>query len=253
MVAETEIEGPETWVAGVDGCRGGWLVVLRPLLDAGRARAQMLKSFADVLEISPRPSVIGVDMPIGLPECSGIGGRVADVEARANLGARQSAVFAVPSRAAVMQQDYGRACEVALETSDPPRKVSKQCFNLFGKIRQIDALMSPELQQRVFESHPELGFWALNGQHPLDEPKKVKSRPHEPGLELRRGLLQADGYDARFLRDLGGFKASVAGPDDLLDAAVCASTAARIARGEAVRFPADPPIDSKGLRIEIWG
>lgn len=241
------------WVAGVDGCPGGWLVVLRPLDRPAQACALLLATFAEVLSLEPHPVVIGVDMPIGLPELAGIGGRRADTEARAHLGQRQSSIFAVPSRAAVMETDYRRACEVAFATSDPPRKVSKQCFHLFGKIREIDALMTSRLQERVRETHPELAFWALNGEMALDQPKKVKSRPYEPGLELRRGLLEAAGYDARFLRDRSPFKARDVGADDLLDAAVCSWTAARIARGGGRCFPQAPLIDRKGLRMEIWG
>lgn len=240
------------WVAGVDGCPGGWLVVLRRLDDPATAHARLLPTFADVLALPEAPRIIAVDMPIGLPERSGIGGRICDVAARANLGQRQSAVFAVPSRVAVMEGDYRRACDAAFATSDPPRMVSKQAFNLFPKIREIDALMTPALQNRVFEVHPELAFWALNCERELDQPKKVKSRPHDVGLELRKGLLAAAGYDRAFLESRP-FRSSEAGADDLLDAAVCSWTAVRLARGAARRFPADPSYDARGLRMEIWG
>jgi len=243
----------QRFVAGVDGCPGGWLVVLRPIDDAAQAQAQLVSKFSDVLGVQPAPAIIGVDMPIGLPDVSGVGGRRADIEARANLGARQSAVFAVPSRTAVMQPVYSEACAVAMRTSVPPRKVSKQCFNLFLRIREIDALMTPAVQARVYETHPELGFWALNGERPLGEPKKMKSRPHPAGLELRRDLLSAAGYSRRFLEDMSAFPARHAGADDLLDAAACAWSAARIVNGTAQRFPKVPPLDSKGLRMEIWG
>ncbi len=242
-----------TWVAGVDGCPGGWLVVMRPLSDPAASRIQLVQTFAEVLGLEPRPSVIGIDMPIGLPPIAGIGGRRADVEARANLGKRQSSIFAVPSRAAVMEHDYRTACGIALQTSDPPRKISKQCFFLFPKIRQIDALMTPALQSRIYETHPEVAFWALNRGVPLDEPKKVKSRPYPPGLEQRRSLLTSAGYDRAFLQAGHGIRARDAAPDDLLDATVCSWTAARIARGEGCRFPLTPSLDAKGLRMEIWG
>lgn len=243
----------DNWVAGVDGCPGGWLVVLRPLDDPSRARAILLATFAEVLALEESPATIAVDMPIGLPEVSGIGGRRADVEARVNLGPRRASVFAVPSRAAVMQTGYRDACNIAHATSEPPRKVSRQCFNLFPKIREIDALMRPALQERVYETHPELGFWALNGGNALGEAKKVRSRPHPPGLALRRRLLDGAGYDARFLADTSAFPARYVGPDDVLDAAVCAWTAARIALGQGRRFPAEPGLDARGLRMEVWG
>jgi predicted RNase H-like nuclease len=240
------------WVAGVDGCPGGWLVVVRRLHDPASAEARLLRSFADVLALPEAPRIIAVDMPIGLPDRIGLGGRPCDVGARANLGQRQSAVFAVPSRATVMETDYRRACEKALATSDPPRKVAKQTFHLFPKIREIDALMNPALQERVVECHPELAFWALNGERPLELPKKVKSRPFADGLALRRDLLARAGYSRAWL-GAHPFRAAEAGLDDLLDAAACSWSAARVARGEARRFPTDPPRDARGLRMEIWG
>lgn len=244
------MSGP--WVAGVDGCRGGWAVVLRPIDSAGPLTCRLVARFADVLTAPEQPVVIAVDMPIGLPERGSLGGRLADRAARAGLGGRQSAVFAVPSRAAVQERDYGRACAVALATSDPPRKVSKQTFNLFPKIREVDAEMSQALQARVREVHPEVAFWMLNGARPLSEPKKVKSRPYPPGLALRRELLAQAGFPIDRL-DAFRARSDEAGPDDILDAAICSWTAARIARGEARCFPADPPRDATGLRMEIWG
>ncbi len=239
------------WVAGVDGCPGGWLVVLRRVGDAATARAYLLRRFADVLALTQAPHLITVDMPIGLPERAGLGGRTCDVAARAMLGQRQSAVFAVPARAAVMETEYRAACQAAFAASDPPRMVAKQTFNLFPKIREIDLLMTPELQERVRECHPELAFWALNGERALDLPKKVKSRPFADGLDLRRALLAAAGYDRAFLA-AAPFRAADAGPDDLLDAAACAWSAARIHPGQGKCFPSAPPIDRRGLRMEIW-
>ncbi len=236
----------EAYVAGADGCRAGWVVVLRPMRGRLPFIARVVASFAEVLALPEAPGTIAVDMPIGLPELTGAGGRLADVEARARLGGRQSAVFAVPARAAVMETDYRAACAVAQRHSDPPRKVAKQTFNIFPKIREVDALMTPELQERVVECHPEVAFWAMRGEA-LDQPKKVKSRPYEPGLALRRGLLEQAGFPADFLRDVP----AGAGADDLLDACACAWTAGRLLVGEAIRFPAEPPRDARGLRQEI--
>ncbi|MEZ5851220.1 MAG: DUF429 domain-containing protein [Hyphomicrobiaceae bacterium] len=236
----------EGYIAGVDGCRAGWIVVLRPR-DVGRPYvARVVASFADVLALPEAPQAIAVDMPIGLPDRTGPGGRLADVEARSRLGGRQSAVFAVPARAAVMEREYRAACAVALLHSDPPRKVAKQTFNIFAKIREVDALMTPELQQRVVECHPEVAFWAMRGAA-LDEPKKVKSRPYEPGLALRRDLLEQAGFPKCFVCDVP----AGAGADDLLDACACAWTAGRYLDGVAMRFPAEPQCDALGLRQEI--
>ncbi|MBX9924907.1 MAG: DUF429 domain-containing protein [Hyphomicrobiaceae bacterium] len=240
-------------VAGVDGCPGGWLVVVRDVDDPTSAEMRIVPTFAEVLAGEPALAMVAVDIPIGLPDRIGPGGREADVAARTVLGQRQSAVFAVPSRAAVMEPDYRTACAIAFATSDPPRKISKQAFNLFPKIRQVDAVMTPELQARVREVHPEVAFAALNGWRPLELAKKVKSQPNGPGLDLRRSLLEAAGYRAAFLLPPSWLRRKDAGPDDLLDAAVNSWAAARLVRGEARCFPERPMVDSKGLRCEIWG
>ncbi len=240
------------WVAGVDGCRTGWVVVLHPLNDPAAAILRHVATFADVLALPENPIAVAIDIPIGLPPTTSTGGRDADVKARRVLGGRQSAVFAVPARAAVMCTDYREACAAALATSEPPRKVSKQAFNIFPKIREVDALMTPDLQTRIREVHPEVAFWALNGCAALETPKKIKSRPNPDGLAQRRALLAGAGYDQAFLTRQH-LPAKDAGPDDVLDATVNAWSAQRIARGEAVRFPDQPDRDEKGLAIEIWG
>src|SRR5262245_30195835 len=130
----------DIWLAGVDGCSAGWIAAfVRP--DGGEARLRVLSRFADVLAAPETPREIAVDMPIGLPGRPGPGGRAAENAVRALLGARQSSVFSVPSRAAIYAEDYSAACARALSTSDPPRKVSKQLFNIAPRIREIDALL----------------------------------------------------------------------------------------------------------------
>lgn len=238
------------WVAGADGCPAGWVVVLRELGGAVSPRARLVAAFADLVALPEAPRIIAIDMPIGLPEHTTIGGRAPDIAARSRLGKRQSSVFAVPSRRAVMAPDYITACTIALETSDPPRKIAKQTWHLFPRIREIDALMTPALQERVFECHPEVAFWAMNGERALEEPKKVKSRPYEPGLVLRRRLLTEAGYPPAFLAATS-FRRPAAGIDDFLDACACAWTAERILAGTAHTFPTEPPLDARGLRQEI--
>jgi len=237
----------DIWLAGVDGCPGGWLVaLLRPT--GAEARARIVPNFADVLTASEAPTVIAVDIPIGLPER--VGGRAAENAVRPLLGARQSSVFSVPSRSAVYAGDYREACRLAQETSEPPRKVSKQLFNIAPKIREVDeTLRTSSAAGRVFEVHPELAFWRLNGGRALTEPKKVKGRCYEPGLALRRGLLIAAGIAAEAVN---AAPPKGAGPDDLLDALACAAIARRIHAGIAQPFPDPPPLDAFGLRMAIW-
>jgi predicted RNase H-like nuclease len=237
------------WLAGVDGCAGGWIAAyVHP--QGSEVRVRIVPRFADVLSVPEQPAVVAVDMPIGLPERVGAGGRAAESCVRPLLGARQSSVFSVPSRAAIYAADYREACRVAQATSEPPRKVSKQLFNIAPKIREVDeALRATQTATRVFEVHPELAFWRLNGGRALTEPKKVKSRPYEPGLALRRRLLIAASLPADAVN---APPPKGAAADDLLDALACAAIARRIHAGDAQPFPNPPPRDAFGLAMAIW-
>ena len=167
------------------------------------------------------------------------------------LGARQSSVFSVPSRAALAAEDYADACRIAFASSEPPRKVSKQLFMLAPKIREVDALLRDyaALAGRVFEVHPEVALWRLNGERALHEPKKVKGRCYEPGLVLRRSLLVAAGVAEELVN---GAPPKGAGADDLLDALACLAIARRIHAGLARPFPDPPARDAFGLPMAIW-
>lgn len=195
--------------------------------------------------------MIAVDIPIGLPERAGPGGRRPENAVLPLIGARQSSVFSVPSRAAIYATQYRDACRVAFATSDPPRRVSRQLFMIAPKIREVDETLraDPVLRAKVFEVHPEVAFWRLNGDRALSEPKKVKGTPYRPGLALRRRLLVAAGYPQTVV-DAAPPKG--AGSDDVLDALACSAIARRLHAGSAKPFPDAPGRDDYGLSMAIW-
>ncbi len=238
------------WVCGVDGCPPGCLAAFGHL-GTGEVRVRILPDFEAILAAREEARIIAIDMPIGLPDRIEGPGRAAEQAVRPLLGARQSSVFSIPSRDAVHTMDYGAACSVALATSTPPRKISKQGFMLFDKIREIDRILiaRPELATRVFEVHPEVAFWRMNGEKALQEPKKVKGRPYAPGITLRRRLLIAEGLPADAVN---APPPRGAGVDDLLDALASLAVARRLHHGLATPFPSPPPRDRHGLPIAIW-
>lgn len=247
-------------LAGVDGCKAGWIMVQRG--PAGGPAASVHASFVDLLAALPADAVIAVDMPIGLPDVSGKGGRGPEALVRPLLGQRQSSVFSIPSRAAVhaetaafttveaWHEAHRRASAVAMATSNPPRGVSIQAFGIFAKIREIDTLLAsrPQLRGRVFESHPEVAFWRLNGGKAMALPKKIKGAVNPAGMEERRELLSRHGYDRAFLAQPAPNGAAA---DDFLDAAAMQVIAGRIARGEAVSYPDPPLVDGRGIPVAI--
>lgn len=253
-------------VAGVDGCKdrrngeGGWVAVI--VEPDGTAHATRIKALAELFARPLAPDIVAVDMPIGLPDHVEAKGRPPERLVRPRLGRRQSSVFSMPSRTAVYASEdatvpeaerYRHACALARATSTPPRAVAKQGFALFPRIIEIDRWLreTPALQPRVFECHPEVSFWAMNGGMALPEPKKAKNAPFPPGLELRRRLLQAAGFPPDLLSPLKARELRV-GQDDLIDACAAAWTAGRIARRAAESFPSPPERDAHGLPIAIW-
>jgi predicted RNase H-like nuclease len=249
-MVETREAMTTQWLAGVDGCRDGWIVAF--VAPAGpEARVRVVPGFADILAAPEQPIVIAVDMPIGLPERIGANGRGPERAVRPLLGQRQSSVFAVPSRRAVYAADFADVCRLAVETSEPPRKVSRQLFALAPKIKEIDTQLraAPALTARVYEVHPEVAFWRLNGETALTEPKKIKGTPYGPGLAERRRLRVGEGFSGGVVEAVAPKGAAA---DDLLDALACAAVARRIHEGRAMPFPDPPLADAYGLPMAIW-
>ena len=251
----------DIWLAGLDACRGGWLVVfVRP----GRGEIQsprIIQEFADVLESIEKPRIVAVDIPIGLPEQSEIKGRAPEREVRPLLGKLKSSVFRVPSRSSIEvgandaisddKERYLHCCAIARSTSLDNKAFGKQSFCLFRKIIQVDRVLRTERQpnERVFEVHPEVAFWRLNGSEPLSEPKKCNHRCHEPGLACRRRLLITEGFPDDIVNQVPPNGADY---DDLLDALACAAIARRIHEKQAKSFPHAYRCDAFGLRMAIW-
>ncbi len=227
------------WIAGVDGCRAGWFVALVEYgRGTGREEHRICTSFREVLDLEPKPTIIAVDIPIGLLEEPSAGGRECDKEARLLLGTpRRSSVFTPPTRAALASATYEEAQGFGAG-------MSRQAFGILPKIREVDPLMTPEVQETVREIHPELCFYGLTG-HPMRHNKRLTE-----GKAERLGALQ--GRFSGIERALGVFPRSRVGSDDVLDAYAAAWTALGIAENAARRIPPRPPIDAKGLRMEMW-
>ena len=85
-----------------------------------------------------RLRAVAIDIPIGLPES---GPRRADVEARRRVGPRRNSVFPAPARAVLGATTYAEACARSRQVSG--KAISKQLFNILGKIAEVDALVTP--------------------------------------------------------------------------------------------------------------
>ncbi len=194
----------------------------------------LVRDFAAVLERCEDSVCIALDVPIGLPDVASKGGRPADAQASERLGKRRSSIFSAPSRAALegFRQGLGFG-EVSALNGEVG--LTLQAFNLLKKIDEVDRLMTPALQARVREVHPETAF-ALAAGEPLTHSKQTGK-----GLAERRKVLEAVGFEVRNQPKLKA--------DDVLDAAIACWSADRLVRGTALVLGGEP--DSRGLKMEI--
>jgi predicted RNase H-like nuclease len=223
-------------VAGVDGCRAGWVVATSER--EGELRLEVVGPF-DVVAgrvADGSLALVAVDMPIGLSDC---GPRRCDVEARALLGPRRSSVFPAPVRAVLACTDYPSGLAASRAASGVG--LSKQAWNLVGKIREVEASARRLGWSLVAEVHPELAFTALTGA-PMVHPKRTAAGRAARLEALRRPYPLIDG-----LLDEGRWPG--AAPDDLLDAAALAWSARRLLRGEGRSVGGE--VDPTGLPMRI--
>jgi len=226
-----------TVACGIDGCRGGWVVVtarVRPW----RVLTIDVVGRLDAALAGPA-EFVAIDMPIGLARN---GPRACDQIARSMLGPRRSSVFPAPVRAVLGAEDYPDARRRSRAASGVG--LSKQTWNLVPKIIELDSLMTPALQDRVREAHPELVFARLGGA-PMSAHKRTPA-----GRAERLGLIGGTTAAPGAISGTGpGLRATA---DDLVDALVLARVAADMATGHAF-VVGDGERDDRGLTMEIWG
>lgn len=230
------------FVAGVDGCRGGWLTCF--LSESGEFQFFVFGSPAAVVRHSRGADLLLVDVPIGLHESSF---RDCDTLAKKELGKEHSRVYMTPPRPVLSLSSYDERS--ALCDSMTGKKMSVQMNGILPLVLWWDraiAACDPG-SPGVRECHPEICFKYFN------DGKVLQSKHSGEGLLQRRQVL------SRYIRDLDGVltKAEEELPrgaylqDDLLDAMVCAVTAAGVWDGSLRTLPAEPERDGRGLAMEM--
>jgi predicted RNase H-like nuclease len=200
--------------------------------------------------MTERPAVLGLDMIVGLPDTAVPGGRACDRQARQLLGrARGASVFSPPAYTALSADTYEAAQRRNRATAPDAPGLSKQTYHLFPRLRAVADAVTPARQHRIREVHPELAFYAMNGDAPLADSKRT-----DAGRAARRTLLARHGVPD--MDDtLSSLATGAVGTDDVLDAHAACWTARRIYTGTAERCPPvseAAPHNARGLRMEIW-
>src|SRR4051812_10736988 len=168
-------------VIGIDGCRGGWLICRINVVTAEIDLVAFVRQLREVVDSEDSATHIAIDIPIGLPEAGR--SRKVDREARKLLTSlRGSSVFPAPARELLNKLTYSEANGHSRAVCG--KGLSRQAHAIFPKIAEVDEIMIPEMQDRVFEVHPEVCFWGLaNG--PMQYAKKTLA-----GYEERHRLLK---------------------------------------------------------------
>jgi predicted RNase H-like nuclease len=214
---------------GVDGCTGGWFAAV--LDDAGLETARY-GSFEEVWADHAGAERILVDVPIGLLDDAR---RPCDTAATERLGCRGSSVFYAPSRPVVELAKEEREVSHA-EASETQREatgngLSRQAWNITGKIAEVDAFLDAHAPGIVHESHPELCFYGF-----ADRPMAY-GKTTERGRTVRLAVLEEvlPGARASYEAAVARHPRSEVKRDDVVDALVLAAAAC----GELVSVPGD--------------
>lgn len=244
MPATQPRKSENEFVLGVDGCPAGWVFVA---LDTRKqdASAGVVKTIDTLLSGPGRDArVIMVDMPIGLKDR---GKRLCEAEARKYLGPRRSSIFPSPLRPML---DIDTYAEANAWGKTKGAGLSKQSWNIMGKIKELDTAMTPALQAKVKEAHPEVAFTRLRGA-PCD---LAKRKPE--GVAERLAALEEHGFptapETLYSELRKTHRAKDVKPDDLIDASALTLSGLAFLKGQCVRL-GDQEKDARGLIMEIIG
>jgi predicted RNase H-like nuclease len=232
----------EQFVGGVDGCKRGWLTCL--LSEAGGWSFFIFGSASAVLRYGRGADLILVDVPIGIHQS---GFRECDVLAKKELGKDHSRVYMVPPRPVLSLSRYDERSDLCKSMTG--KGMSVQTNVILPLVSWWDRAVAENNagSPRTRECHPEVCFKYLN------DGKVLQTKHSHEGLRQRREVL------SRFILDFDAVlaKADEDLPrgaylqDDLLDAMVCAVTAAGVWDGSLRTLPEFPERDERGLAMEM--
>lgn len=197
---------------GVDSCPHGWFATV---LTGGNIETKLYEDFSEVHTDNQEARVF-VDIPVGLPTGSR---RRCDIEARDLLGCRGNSVFFPPCESAAAIEDYDEANTRHREEMD--HGLSQQAHAISDKINEVQTVMDGTYDAPIYESHPELCFYALNGQ-PVAYSKSSKR-----GLVFRQHLLEEkhSGMNDKYEQILDDTLRKNIRRDDILDSMALALAA----------------------------
>ena len=227
-------ELPYSVVAGVTPWGRRWVTASAKVSGSNFAPEppRIYDSFIEVLDERPSFSVIVINAPVGYLDHSGAGVRSCDRDARALLAGRSMTARNAPTRSTLRG-----------DTSWTDDHLDAVSAMMLPSYREVATEISPYRQRVIYEGNPELSFYQLNKDAPLQRSKRL-----EVGRDERRTVLEERVPGIQKILDA---PLDLAPRKHLYDAAALLWTARRVFGHAARRLPAEAEWDSEGLRMEI--
>ena len=233
-------------LAGVDACKGGWIVARSQSWPCREVPClAVCPDFRAVIALTADCQRVAVDIPIGIPSGKQI--RPCDQEAKDFLrknGHNPAAVFFTPPREclpAKNAKEFQRLHKQVRSTG-----AGYPVWGFMKKLKQANEAMTPILQEKIIEFHPELAWLRLVG-------RNLSSKHEDEGIAERKKFLHPMLPELEHLLRWKDYLGRAAALDDLLDALIGLAVAMASLRGSPYRLPATvPEADTTGLRMEIW-
>ena len=226
---------PGRSIAGIDGCKRGWVMVRRD--DEGQFEKLIVGALYDL----PPTDFLLIDIPIGLPDS---GRRNCDVIARRVLGSKRGrSVFSGARRPLLSMKS--RECAHVWGRKQDKLGVNMQLWAILPKMREADCWIRAASSLAVREGHPELSFYAVAGR-PMEHNKKTAAGRNER-LNALTGFVDEANVHEWLDRTRGAGTAR----DDILDSLALCRSVARLALDCHCTLPSRPPRDAHGLAMEM--
>ena len=233
-------------VAGIDGCKNGWVAVSLSTKGAIIVQEQTFSTFMEHLHGA---DAILIDMPIGLARNKEEAAHRPEKLARKFIPGKGASIFNAPSEQAAFCTTYGDAN--AMNHHILGKGLSKQSYHICSKIREVDTYVKrhPSHAKILMESHPEVCFAHL---HPDKEPI-LENKKSPIGQEKRLMLLKS--YAPEVVSMVEQTLASSSElrkiTDDVIDAA-CLAIVAKYGIEEGFQtIPETPHENSHGMPMQM--
>ncbi|MEX1010705.1 MAG: DUF429 domain-containing protein [Balneolaceae bacterium] len=229
--------------AGVVGCSAGWFYVT---LDEGSEHFERVEGDTGLKEIADRFDRIFLAIPTGLEESSAE--RECDRLLRELLGDNgKEIVISPPIRTVLHAPTFAEANFEFLEATG--ETLSPKTWSIVPKVKFVDKLLggSNGMADKVYESHPELIYFKLNGGRIFQSKLIRKGLRHRLELLKNRKLVIAD-----FFRDAKEeYRRNEVEETEILDAAALAWAATRSLESPLQWLPEEPDEDHRGVKKGI--